>query len=154
MKSLFAKIEATDGTQTLPLILRIAFAVVMFPHGAQLLAGWFGGYGYTASMGFFGSLGIPAVIGFLVIFLEFFGSLFILLGLFTRLFSFAFICLSIGMILMVHIHVGFFMNWFGNVKGEGYEYHLLMISLLISLMVAGGGKASLDAILFPKNTKQ
>jgi putative oxidoreductase len=151
MKALLKKIEATDGTQTVPLILRITFSMIMFAHGAQLFLGWFGGYGYTASMGFFSSLGIPTFVGFLVITLEFFGSLFILLGLFTRLFSFAFACLSLGMIMTVHVHVGFFMNWFGNLKGEGFEYHLLMISILLSLIVTGGGKASLDARFFNKN---
>lgn len=151
MKPLIEKITATDTTAVVPLILRIAFFIVMFPHGAQLLAGWFGGYGYTASINYFSSAGIPSLVGFLVIFLEFFGSILILAGLFTRLFAFAGICLVIGMILMVHIHVGFFMNWFGSLKGEGYEYHILMLSMLLSLLIAGSGKAGIDALLTNKN---
>lgn len=151
MNSLLTKIGATNPAAVIPLILRIAFALVMFPHGVQLLAGGFGGYGYAASMDFFSSLGIPSVIGFLIIFLEFFGSICIFLGLFTRLFAIASLCLVLGMILMVHIHVGFFMNWYGSLKGEGFEYHLLMISMLLSITIAGGGKASLDDLLFNKN---
>jgi len=150
MNSLLIKTGQTNPAAIPLLILRIAFAIVMFPHGAQLLVGWFGGYGYTASMGYFSSIGIPSVIGFLIIFLEFFGSIFILLGLFTRLFALALTGLVTGMILMVHIHAGFFMNWFGNIKGEGFEYHILMLSMLLSLLIAGGGKASLDALLFNK----
>ena len=151
MKTLFAEIMGTDATKIVPLILRITFAIVMFPHGAQLLAGWFGGYGYAASMSFFSSIGIPSMVGFLVIFLEFFGSICIFLGLFTRLFAIAFLCLVLGMVLMVHIHVGFFMNWYGSMKGEGFEYHILMISMLLSLAIVGGGKASLDALVFNKS---
>ena len=148
MNPLLTKTAATNSAAVAPLLLRIAFAIVMFPHGAQLLAGWFGGYGYTASMGFFSSMGLPGIIGFLIIFLEFFGSLFILFGLFTRWFALACLILVLGMIIMVHIHVGFFMNWYGNIKGEGFEYHILMISMLLSILIAGGGKASLDSILF------
>ncbi|SEN71343.1 putative oxidoreductase [Chitinophaga rupis] len=150
MNSLLTKIGQTNPAAIPLLILRIAFVIVMFPHGAQLLVGWFGGYGYAASMGYFSSIGIPSVISFLIIFLEFFGSIFILLGLFTRLFALALTGLVTGMILMVHIHAGFFMNWFGNLKGEGFEYHILMLSMLLSLLIAGGGKASLDALLFNK----
>ncbi|MEN0053823.1 MAG: DoxX family protein [Mucilaginibacter sp.] len=151
MKPSLTDLERTDSTKMVPLILRIAFFIVMFPHGAQLLAGWFGGYGYTASMGFFSSIGIPYVVGIMVIILEFFGSIGILLGLFTRFIAIASLCLVLGMILIVHIHVGFFMNWNGNIKGEGFEYHILMISMLLSLAIAGGGKDSLDALLFNKN---
>ena len=39
------------------------------------------------------------------------------------------------------------MNWFGNMKGEGFEYHLLGIGILLSLAVSGGGKASLDSLI-------
>ncbi|WP_114941426.1 DoxX family protein [Mucilaginibacter endophyticus] len=151
MKTLIEKITATDVGSAVPLVLRIAFFIVMFPHGAQLFTGWFQGSGYTGSMNYFSSLGLPPLIGFLVIFLEFFGSVFILAGLFTRLFAFACICLVMGMILMVHIHIGFFMNWYGLLKGEGFEYHILMLSMLVSLLVAGSGKAGIDTLFTNKN---
>jgi len=153
MKSLFGKIEGPGSIGAVAVILRATFFIVMFPHGAQLLLGWFGGYGYSASVGYFSSIGLPAIVGFLVIFLEFFGSIFILLGLFTRLVSFASFFLVLGMVLMVHAPVGFFMNWYGNLQGEGFEYHILMIGLLLALISTGGGKPSLDAMLF-HSTKQ
>ena len=55
---------------------------------------------------------------------------------------------------MVHAHVGFFMNWYGNLQGEGFEYHILMIGMLLALMTMGGGKASLDALLFNTHKQQ
>ena len=151
MRTLIQRITATQP-QLSPLILRVVFAIVLLPHGAQKLIGCFGGYGFSASMHHLtAEAGLPSLIAFLVIFLEFFGSLFILLGLFTRLFAVSGIILFIGMIVTAHLQFGFFMNWFGNQKGEGFEYHLLAIGLLLSLIVTGAGKASVDALI-NKNT--
>jgi len=47
----------------------------------------------------------------------------------------------------VHIHVGFFVNWFGNQKGEGFEYHLLALALAIPIMIRGAGAVSVDRAL-------
>lgn len=146
MKELIKKITLTEDRIS-PLILRFTLALVLWPHGAQLLAGLFGGYGYTASMAYFTGNGLPYIIAFLVIFLLFFGTLFLLLGLFTRAFAAVFILLFLGMVVTVHLPNGFFMNWAGTQKGEGFEYHLLMIGIAIVLMITGGGKASLDAYL-------
>ncbi len=133
-----------------PLILRITFAVVIWPHGAQLLLGWFGGPGFTNSMAMFGSFGLPAIISFLVIAIQFFGSLLILFGLFTRITAVAAIILFLGMIFKAHIHVGFFMNWAGTLQGEGYEYHLLVLGILVVLAIYGSGKIALDNLLHKK----
>ena len=139
---------AVTEPQLSPLILRIVFAIVLWPHGAQKLLGFFGGYGYTPTMQHLtAEAGLPSLIAFLVIFLEFFGSLFILLGLFTRLVAIAQIILFMGMIVTAHLQFGFFMNWFGAQKGEGFEYHLLAIGLLVSLIVTGAGKLSLDGLI-------
>ena len=144
------RLTATDPEVT-PLILRLVFAIVIWPHGAQLLLGCFGGYGFTGTMQYFTThSGLPAVIAFLVIMLEFFGSLFILLGLFTRFFAAASLLLFLGMIVTVHQHFGFFMNWFGNMKGEGFEYHLLVIGILVPLIISGAGKASVDSLIYNK----
>lgn len=51
------------------------------------------------------------------------------------------------MIFTVHLQFGFFMNWFGNMKGEGFEYHLLVIGILLPLIISGAGKASLDVVI-------
>lgn len=145
------------NADTIPLILRITIALILWPHGAQLLFGLFGGQGYGASMQYFSSIGLPAIIGFLIILLLAIGTLFILVGLFTRLVASAMIILVIGMIFKAHIQFGFFMNWYGNLKGEGFEYHLLIIGIAVSLVISGPGKRSIDYLISrtlqkPENT--
>jgi putative oxidoreductase len=153
MRTMIQRLTATEQ-QLSPLILRIVFAIVLWPHGAQKLLGFFGGYGFAPTMHHLTTdAGLPSLIAFLVIFIEFFGSLFILFGLFTRLVAVASIILFIGMIVTAHLQFGFFMNWFGAQKGEGFEYHLLAIGLLISLLITGAGKTSVD-VLISKTTKE
>lgn len=53
----------------------------------------------------------------------------------------------IGAVVTSHLQNGFFMNWFGNQKGEGFEYHLLVIGLSLAVVVVGSGKYSLDKLL-------
>lgn len=131
-----------------PLVARLTLGLVMFPHGAQKALGWFGGYGYSGTMGFFtGTLHIPAVLAFLAIAAEFAGSLALILGLFARVAAFGIAAVMAVAILSVHAANGFFMNWNGNQKGEGFEYHLLVLGLAAIVMVYGAGKASLDGII-------
>ncbi len=133
-------------------VLRVFLGVVMFPHGAQKLLGWFGGYGFSGTMGFFsGQLGIPAVFTFLVIMSEFFGSLALISGAITRLAAFGAGCVMLGATLMVHLPNGFFMNWTGKQQGEGFEFHLLAMAIAVALMIIGGGRWSIDGLLTRKN---
>ncbi|MBN8673718.1 MAG: DoxX family protein [Chitinophagales bacterium] len=133
------------------LILRVTAALVILPHGCQLLLGWFGGMGYSAAMDYFTQTeGLPVMIGFLVILLQFAGSLLILLGILTRLVSTAMIFLFLGMIVTTHWQHGFFMNWTGTEAGEGFEFHLLVIGLCLSLVINGAGVYSFDAWLSKK----
>tara|TARA_B100000470_G_scaffold195578_1_gene164664 strand:- start:164 stop:541 length:378 start_codon:yes stop_codon:yes gene_type:complete len=120
----------------------------MFPHGAQKLFGWFGGFGFTNTMTYFTqTTGLPWIIAFLIIMGESLGSLGLILGFFTRLSALGLICIMVGAIITVHIPNGFFMNWFGKQAGEGFEYHLLVIGMSIPLLVSGGGKYSVDMLI-------
>ena len=141
MKALFQ----TDETWG-PLVLRLTLASVIFPHGAQKLLGWFGGSGFEGTMGFFTQqMGLPSVIAFLVIMGESLGSLALLVGLLTRFTAASYIVIMLGAIATVHWPNGFFMNWFGKQAGEGFEYHLLVIGVSLTLLITGAGKWSLDA---------
>jgi putative oxidoreductase len=128
-------------------ILRFVLGVVFFAHGAQKMLGWFGGYGFHGTMGFFEHIGMPAPVAFLVICTEFFGGLGLIVGLLTRIAALGIGGEMIGAIFIVHLPNGFFMNWFGNQKGEGYEYHLLVVAVAAALLLRGAGAFSLDRAL-------
>ena len=143
MKRLFNTDESWSG-----LILRLTLGLVMFPHGAQKLLGWFGGFGFDGTMGFFTQkMGLPWIVAFLVIIGESFGSLALVAGLLTRFTAASFIVIMLGAIVTTHWPVGFFMNWFGQQPGEGYEYHLLVIGISAALLASGAGKWSLDRLI-------
>ena len=126
-------------------LLRITLGLVMFPHGAQKVFGWFGGYGFEGTMGFFtGQMGIPAVFAFLAILAEFAGSLGLITGLLTRIAAFGIASVMAVAAITSHLSNGFFMNWYGNQKGEGFEYHLLALGIAIALIIRGGGSYSID----------
>ena len=146
MKRLLA--TTNDGVLTL---LRLVLGIVFFAHGAQKMLGWFGGYGFSGTMGFLTSeMHIPAVFAFLAIAAEFFGSLGLILGLLTRIAAFGIAVNMLVAILMVHMQFGFFANWSGKQKGEGIEYHLLVLALAIALIIRGGGAFSADRALSEK----
>ena len=144
------KLTHTNNDRLLAL-QRVVLAIVYFPHGAQKLLGWFGGYGFTGTMNYFTQhMHIPYIFALLAIFAEFFGSLGLLSGLLGRIAAFGIATNMVVAILMDHIHVGFFMNWTGAQKGEGYEYHLLALALLIPVIIRGSGAFSVDRALATK----
>lgn len=131
-----------------PAVLRVVLGAVMFPHGAQKLLGWFGGPGFRGTMGFFtGTMHLPALLAVLVIVAESFGAIALVAGLLTRVAAAGIAAVMVGAIVTTHAANGFFMNWFGNQAGEGFEYHLLAIGIAVALMITGGGRASLDHAL-------
>jgi putative oxidoreductase len=135
----------TTDDSTATAILRLVLGVVFFAHGGQKMLGWFGGYGFSGTMGFFtGTMHIPAPLAFLAISAEFFGGLGLILGLLTRIAAFGIAMNMLVAIAMVHRSFGFFMNWTGAQKGEGYEYHLLTLAVTAFLMIRGAGAFSVD----------
>ena len=138
------KIFGTADSWSL-LILRLAVGIVIFPHGAQKLFGWFGGNGFVGTLGFFtNKMHIPTFFALLAILAEGLGSMGLIVGLLTRVAAFGVLCNMIVAVAMVHWPHGFFMNWMGKQKGEGFEYHLLVIGICLALMISGGGKWSVD----------
>src|SRR5205823_1054119 len=141
------KLISTDNSTAIT-ILRLVLGIVFFAHGAQKMFGWFGGYGFTGTMGFFtGAMHIPTVFAFLAIAAEFFGGLGLIFGLLTRVAAFGICCNMVVAVALVHGQFGFFMNWTGAQKGEGYEYHLLVLATTAFLMIRGAGAASVDRLL-------
>jgi putative oxidoreductase len=136
------------------LIARLALGIVMFPHGAQKMLGWFGGYGFDGTMGYFtGTLGIPAIFAFLAILAEFAGSLGLITGFLSRVSALGIASVMAVAIAMAHKGNGFLINWTGQQSGEGYVYHLLAIALAVIVLIHGAGKASVDALLAKRLAK-
>jgi putative oxidoreductase len=132
-------------------LLRLTLGVVMFPHGAQKVLGWFGGYGFDGTMKFLtGTIHAPVLFAALAIAAEFLGSLGLVFGLFTRVAALGILGVMVVAVLTVHLPNGFFMNWTGAQAGEGFEYHLLAGALALALIVRGAGAWSLDRRLAEK----
>jgi putative oxidoreductase len=137
----------TDGDWVLT-IVRVVLGVVLFAHGAQKLLGWYGGPGLSATLRTFrDQLRIPVPLTCLAIAAEFFGGLGLIVGFLTRIAALGVaITIAVAMVT-VHLKYGFFMNWFGEKRGHGVEYHLVVIALAVVVMVKGAGAFSFDSAL-------
>jgi putative oxidoreductase len=145
--SILHRALSTDHDRTL-LAQRVALGLILFPHGAQKLLGWFAGYGWSGTMAFFtDTMHLPAPLAALIIVAESLGAVGLVFGAGTRLAALGIASVMLGAIATTHLHVGFFMNWSGAQHGEGFEYHLLALALALPLVVRGGGALSLDGVL-------
>ncbi|HUB78157.1 MAG TPA: DoxX family protein [Bryobacteraceae bacterium] len=133
------------GNSGTPAILRLVLGFVIFAHGSQKMLGWFGGQGFSATMHRFTTyMHIPAPFAFLAIAAEFFGGIGLVIGLLTRVAAFGILVNMLVAIFKVHLHFGLFANWAGTQKGEGIEFHLLVLAIATCLMINGGGACSID----------
>ncbi len=129
-------------------VLRVLLAVVFFPHGAQKLLGWFGGGGVSGTIAFFQQTwGIPVYLTVLVIIAEFVGAFGLVAGVLTRVWAAGIAIEMICAVYLNHLGNGFFMNWGGNQKGEGFEFHILAVAMAVALVIGGGGAWSVDRAL-------
>jgi putative oxidoreductase len=147
-RSLWRNVLFTTSTSLNPTLLRLSVAVVMFPHGAQKLFGWFGGYGFGGTMQFFtDQMGIPYALGAGAILVEFFAPILLVLGFLTRPAAISLgVVMAVAMVTVQWEH-GFFMNWYGQQAGEGIQFTLLLLGAVAALAVSGGGAASVDRAL-------
>ena len=135
---------ATNGGVS-SLVLRLVLGFVMFAHGSQKVLGWFGGTTLFVTLNMFTQkMHMPLPLAAFVMAAEFLGGLGLIVGFLTRIAALGVACDMIGAIALVHWKNGLFMNWFGNQKGEGFEYHLLVIAICIALIIRGAGALSLD----------
>ncbi|HEY8513116.1 MAG TPA: DoxX family protein [Cyclobacteriaceae bacterium] len=138
---------ATGGDWT-GLVLRFFLGLIMLPHGAQKLFGWFDGFGFDASIDYFvETIGLPWIAAVVIVLIEFFGPIGLFLGLASRLWAAAIAVIMTGAIFADSLQHGFFMNWFGNQAGEGFEFHLLMVGVSLAVVINGSGKFSLDGLI-------
>lgn len=145
MKALFAKLTTSYAGYS-ALALRLPVGIIFMAHGAQKLFGWFGGYGLEGTGGWMESIGLAP--GFIMALLagsaEFFGGLFIFLGLLTRPAAIALSFTMVVAIFSVHFANGLFMS------NNGYEFGLALLAVSVSLAFSGAGKLALDNVLVKK----
>lgn len=140
------KLFTTTDSKTL-LLQRVALGAVLLPHGLQKTIGAFGGGGFDGTMAFFASIGVPAPLAVLVILAESLGAIALIAGVGTRIAAFGAAATMLGAVFLTHLPNGFFMNWYGNQAGEGFEFHILAIALAVPLVIRGGGAYALDRVL-------
>jgi putative oxidoreductase len=144
-------IESLTGTHAdwVVGIARILLGIIFFGHGAQKMLGWYGGPGLANSMrAFTEHLHLPSTLAFLVIAGELFSGIGLIVGLFSRIAALVIALTMVGAIATVHFRFGLFLNWFGNQKGHGIEYHLLAIALALVVVVKGAGAFSVDRLVY------
>ena len=130
-------------------LARLVLAAVMFPHGAQHALGWFGGYGFSGTLGWMtGTLGFPAPLAALAIATELVAPILLLVGLAGRPAALGIAGIMIGA-ASTHLSNGFFMNWFGQLPAgaEGFEYHVIVLALSGVVAIEGSGAAALDLLV-------
>lgn len=133
-----------------PLALRVPAGIIFMAHGAQKLFGWFGGYGLEGTGNWMASIGLEP--GFLMALMaggaEFFGGLFILLGLLTRPTALVLAVTMVVAIVTVHLDKGLF------ISNGGYEFGLALLAMSASLLVSGAGRLGVDSWLLSRNLKE
>ena len=132
-----------------PVLARLTLGLVLLPHGAQHVLGWFGGYGFDGTLGWMtDTLGFPAPLAVLALVTEISAPFLLIVGLGGRVAAAGVIGLMLGA-LSTHLPNGFFMNWFGSLPAgkEGFEYHLIALALAGSVVLQGSGAWSLDLVL-------
>jgi len=145
---MFTWMVGTDGDWVITMV-RIALGVVFFAHGAQMALGWFGGAGLQSTVrAFRENLRIPAPLALLSVAAEFLGGLGLIVGLLSRIAALGIAVVMIVALISVHWKFGFFMDWYGDKKGHGIEYHILVLALALAVMIKGAGSFSLDQVLY------
>jgi putative oxidoreductase len=139
-------VQTTDDLA--PLVLRVALGGVVSAHGAQKLLGWFGGHGPAATTAMFEqAFGLPPALTWLVILSDSLGAVALVLGLLGRFMAAGVAAVMLGAMALVHGRWGFYMNWYGEPRGEGVEFHLLALAMAAVIVVQGSGRWSVDRLL-------
>jgi putative oxidoreductase len=151
---MLSKITGTSDDKVLT-ILRLVLAIVVFPHGAQKVFGWFGGFGFSGTLGFFTQqMHIPVALALLAFAAEFLGPIGLFFGFLSRIAAFGIAVDFLVAAFLVHRPNGFFMNWSGQQKGEGIEFFILAVGIAIAIMVGGSGALSVDRLLTKNDQPQ
>jgi len=137
-------------TDFIYLFLRVIAGIIIFPYGMQKLLGWFddlgGGIGIKETLKNMRLKRIPGVIAWLIIIGQSFGSVALILGFFGRIAAAGNFIIFTGA-MVVHAGDGWAINWIGKKRGEGVEYFVMLLSILMVIIIKGSGPVSIDSWL-------
>jgi putative oxidoreductase len=148
---MFRNILATTHDSS-AFVARVMLGLIILPHGLQHALGLLGGYGFGGTLNWMThTLGFPAPLAALAIITELIAPIALIAGVGGRVGAIGIIGLMIGA-ASTHVGNGFFMNWFGALPAgtEGYEYHLLVITIAVVVAIKGSGAYSLDYLRAPQ----
>jgi putative oxidoreductase len=134
------------------LVVRVLLGVLMVVHGYQLLLSK---ADRSILLPLMKSLGVPRVAFELAAVLAFFGGIFVMLGVLTRLVAAFFIVFMLCTIalyiakLTEAVPMGAFDQYYKSSRGyiKGWELDTMIIAVSLILTVLGGGVHSLDRLL-------
>jgi len=133
MKKLFSAKYSAGAVSAAMLFLRLGVGILMMNHGYQKLTHF-----SELEPKFMNFMGIGSTISLaLLVFAEFFCSIFLVLGLFTRLATIPLIIATCVMIFKAHN---------GDIFGDGQTAALFLTGYLVLLFV-GPGKVSVDGMI-------
>lgn len=135
-----ASLTSTTPTwATVP--IRLVLGAIMFAHGAQKVFGLWGGRGFTAWTNGEAPLNLRPSYAWLgaAALVELIGGAMIFVGFQTRIAAFLICCNMAVAIAGIHWPAGFFLS------NGGYEFALAVFAMSLSLLIIGGGNASIDA---------
>ena len=92
-------------------------------------------------------VGLPSIIALAAVGAEFVGGVALIVGFLGHISALGIALNMLAAIFIVHGKYGLFMNWFGDWKGHGIEYHLLAIAWAIEIIAKGAHAFSLDLLL-------
>jgi len=126
--------------------LRVVAGIIIFPYGMQKLFGWFDGPGIKGTMEQMSVRKIPRFIAWLIIIGQSLGSISLITGFLGRIAAGGNFLIFTGA-LIVHLPDGWTMNWFGKKNGEGIEYFVMLLSILLVIVLKGSCAMSIDLLL-------
>ncbi len=132
--------------------LRLVLAGVFIAHGTHKLFGLFagpalgvGGPGAVAQQ--FASVGLEPAFALAVAFgaIEVLGGALLIIGWLTRVAAPALMITTAVTMWKWTWPAGFFLNWTGTAdRGQGMEFHVLLLGSLLCLILTGAGEWSID----------
>lgn len=140
------KIFSTHYSYSL-LLLRVTLGIVLLAHGVQKAFGWFNGFGWNNTIAYFNSVGLPTFLGALVILIETLGAFFLIIGFAGRINAALMGIVMAGAFFIDHLPNGFYMNWFAESRGEGFEFDILFWAIAAVITANGSGALSVDRVL-------